>query len=113
MEPEIAQAMVHGDKRPHLVSLLVPDADFAADWATANNADSNLASLIENIDFIKTIDRAVDRVNANLGVIEQVRRFALTANAFTIDNEQMTPTLKVRRHVITEVYRERLEGLYH
>ena len=113
LEPEIAQAMVHGDKRPHLVGLLVPDADFAADWAAANNTDNNLASLIENGDFIKTIDRAVDRVNANLGVIERVRRFALTANAFTVDNEQMTPTLKVRRHVITEVYRERLESLYH
>ena len=113
LEPEIAQAMVHGDKRPHLVGLLVPDADFAADWAAANNTDNDLASLIENGDFIRTIDRAVDRVNANLGVIERVRRFALTANAFTVDNEQMTPTLKVRRHVITEVYRERLESLYH
>ena len=67
----------------------------------------------QNVDFIRTIDRAVDRVNANLGVIERVRRFALTANAFTVDNEQMTPTLKVRRHVITEVYTEKLEGLYH
>ena len=76
LEPEIAQAMVHGDKRPHLVGLLVPDADFAADWAAANNTDNNLASLIENGDFIRTIDRAVDRVNANLGVIERVRRFA-------------------------------------
>ena len=69
--------MVYGDKRPHLVGLLVPDADFAVDWAAANNADNNLASLIENVDFIRTIDRAVDRVNANLGVIERVRRFAL------------------------------------
>ena len=36
--------MVYGDKRPHLVGLLVPDADFAVDWAAANNADNNLAS---------------------------------------------------------------------
>ena len=113
LEPEIAQALVHGDKRPHLVGLLVPDADFAADWAAANNTDNDLATLIENDEFIRAMDQAVDRVNVNLGVVERVRRFALTANAFTVDNEQMTPTLKVRRHVITEVYRESLEGLYH
>ena len=82
---------------------------------TISHKFKDLAKILQisNDDFIRTIDRAVNRVNANLGVIERVRRFSLTANAFTVDNEQMTPTLKVRRHVITEVYRERLEGLYH
>ncbi len=112
LEPEIAQALVHGDKRPHLVGLLVPDTDFANDWAAANNADNDLVALIKNDAFIKAIDGAVDRVNANLGVIERVRRFILTADAFTVENEQMTPTLKVRRHIVTDVYGERLEGLY-
>ena len=112
MEPEIAQSMVHGDKRPHLVGLLVPDEDFAKDWAKANGVDYSLESLIKNEDFVKAIDQAVERVNQNLGVIERVRRFILTADAFTVDNEQMTPTLKVRRHIVTEIYGERLEGLY-
>ena len=56
--------------------------------------------------------RAVDRVNADLSVIERIRRFAVADEAFTIDNEQLTPSMKIRRHVISSVYGERLDGLY-
>ena len=55
----------------------------------------------------------MQRVNENLGAIERVRRFILTGEGFTVDNEQMTPTLKVRRHVIKKIYGEQLEALYH
>lgn len=103
LEPEIAQAMVYGDKKPHLVGLLVPDAEWLKGWKAANGPDADVhAALIE----------AVDRVNKDLSNTEKVRRFVVADEAFSIDNEQMTPTLKVRRHKITEVYGERLEGLY-
>ena len=58
------------------------------------------------------VERAVDRVNKDLSGIERVRRFVLAEEAFSVDNEMMTPTLKIRRHVIKEIYGERLEGLY-
>ena len=45
-------------------------------------------------------------------MIERVRRFALADAPFTVENEQMTPSMKIRRHVITAAYRERLEALY-
>jgi long-chain acyl-CoA synthetase len=51
-------------------------------------------------------------VNADLSVVERVRRFILADEPFTIDNEQMTPSLKIRRHVIGNVYGERLDALY-
>ena len=113
LEPEIAQAMVYGDKQPHLVALVVPDADFAAEWAEKNGKTGDLTRLIEDESFIKGVDVAVQRVNENLGAIERVRRFILTGEGFTVDNEQMTPTLKVRRHVIKKIYGEQLEALYH
>jgi long-chain acyl-CoA synthetase len=54
----------------------------------------------------------VDRVNADLSVIEKIRRFILADAGFTIENQQLTPSLKIRRHVISKVYGERLDGLY-
>jgi long-chain acyl-CoA synthetase len=95
LQPEIAQAMVYGDRRPHLVALIVPDAEIAS----APDRDERLK-------------RALDRVNADLSVIEKVRRFILADEPFTIENEQLTPSLKIRRHVISAVYGDRLNALY-
>jgi long-chain acyl-CoA synthetase len=95
LQPEIAQAMVYGDRRPHLVALLVPDPELAS----APDAHQRL-------------QRAVDRVNTDLSVIEKVRRFVVADEPFTIENEQLTPSMKIRRHVISEAYGDRLAGLY-
>jgi long-chain acyl-CoA synthetase len=95
LQPEIGQAMVYGDRRPHLVALLVPDPEIA-----------------KSADLQQRLQRAVDRVNADLSVTERVRRFILADEAFTIENEQMTPSLKIRRHVIGKAYGDRLAALY-
>jgi long-chain acyl-CoA synthetase len=95
LQPEIAQAMVYGDRRPHLVALLVPDPEVAS-----------------AADLQQRLQKAVDRVNADLSVIERVRRFIVADEGFTIDNEQLTPSMKIRRHIITKAYGERLDALY-
>ncbi|MAF48561.1 MAG: long-chain fatty acid--CoA ligase [Rhodospirillales bacterium] len=112
LQPEISQAMVHGDKRPHLVGIIVPDAEFASEWAKENSKPEELAELIGDSEFARAIDGAVDRVNADLAVNERVRRVMLIADAFSTDNEMMTPSLKVRRYKVMETYGERLEALY-
>jgi long-chain acyl-CoA synthetase len=112
VEPEIEQAMVYGDKRPHLVALLVPKAEFAADWAKAHNLESNLTELVENDAFVAAIREAVDRVSARLNTIERVRRIKVTAEPFNIDNGMLTPSMKIRRHVIKARYGDDLEALY-
>ena len=63
-------------------------------------------------DLQQRLQSAVDRVNADLSVIERVRRFILADEPFTIENEQMTPSLKIRRHVIGKTYGDRLAALY-
>ena len=95
LQPEIAQAMVYGDRRPYLVALLVPEAEYA-----------------DKPDLQQRISKAVDKVNADLSVIERVRRFIIADEPFTTDNEQLTPSLKIRRHVIKKVYGERLDAFY-
>ena len=99
LEPEIAQAMVYGDKRSHLVALLVADADWVADLSPGT--DQNAALML-----------AVDRVNTHLSNIEKVRKFVVATEPFSVENAQMTPTMKVRRHKLKEVYGERLDALY-
>jgi long-chain acyl-CoA synthetase len=55
---------------------------------------------------------AIDRVNQDLSVIEKVRQFAFADEPFAIENEEMTPSLKIRRHKLKERYGPRLDALY-
>jgi long-chain acyl-CoA synthetase len=112
LEPEIAQAMVVGDKRPHLVALLVPDAEFARHWARENMASGDLADWTALDSFHKAIAAAVERVNKSLSNLEKVRRFVLATEPFTIENEMLTPSLKIRRHKIRERHGAALDALY-
>jgi long-chain acyl-CoA synthetase len=112
LQPEIIQAMVVGDKRPHLVGLVVPDPEWLMEWAVANDERPDCKALAGNPAFQRALMAAVDRVNADLSVTEKVRRIAVTPDAFTVDNEMLTPSMKIRRHKIKEVYGERLDALY-
>ncbi|PZU14575.1 MAG: long-chain fatty acid--CoA ligase [Sphingobium sp.] len=110
LQSEIGQAMVHGDRRPYLVGLIVPDAEWTREWAQVHGIAPG--SVAENPAYMTALRAAVDRVNADLSVIERVRRFILADEPFTIENEQMTPSMKIRRHVIRRVYEDRLDALY-
>jgi long-chain acyl-CoA synthetase len=113
LEPEIAQAMIYGEGKPHLVCLLVPDPDWLKDWAGEMGKEANtLDGLRDDDELKKAMDAAMGRVNSELSNLERIRRFTLAGEAFTIDNEQMTPTMKIRRHVIGMKYIAELEGLY-
>ena len=112
LQPEIAQAMVSGDKRPYVVGLIVPDAEWALEWARANDEKFDMKALQDLPAFKKAVGAAVDRTNADLSVIEKVRQFAFADEAFGIENEEMTPSMKIRRHKIRERYQERIDGLY-
>ena len=112
LQPQIAQAMVSGDRRPYLVGLIVPDAEWAVDWARANDERFDLAALQDLPAFKAAVREAVDAVNSGLSVTEKVRQFVFADEPFSIDNQEMTPSLKIRRHKIRERYGERLDGLY-
>ena len=112
LQPEIGQAMVSGDKRPYVVGLIVPDAEWALEWSRAQGEKFNLTALQDLPAFRTAIRAAVDRVNKDLSVIEKVRQVTFADEAFTIDNEEMTPSMKIRRHKIRERYSARIDGLY-
>nr|WP_240949959.1 AMP-dependent synthetase/ligase [Novosphingobium sp. ERN07] len=112
LQPEIAQAMVSGDKRPYIVGLIVPDPEWALEWARAQGETFDFKALQDLPAFRNAVRAAVDRVNKDLSVIEKVRQFTFADEAFTIDNEEMTPSLKIRRHKIKERYGTRVDALY-
>lgn len=110
LQPEIGQAMVHGDRRPYLVGLVVPDAEWTMEWAGAHG--KQLKGIMADPAYHAALRAAVDRVNEELSVIERVRRFILADEPFTIENEELTPSMKIRRHVIRKRYQDQLDALY-
>ena len=102
LEREIAQAIVVGDSRKHLVALIVPSEEILQVHKT-DSPENSLKKLLTD---------AVNRANSSLSVIEQVRGFDVTDEPFTIDNEMLTPTLKNRRHKIIKNYSDIIESLY-
>jgi len=112
LEAEVGQAMVYGDKRPYLVALVVPDDNYLVEFAKRHNLSPRLAEVADEPALLTEIKAAVDRANQQLSAIEKVKRVMIATEAFTVDNGQMTPTMKVRRHMVKELYGEALEGLY-
>ena len=112
LEPEIEQVLVYGDKRPHLVALIVPDKDFVTAYAKVEGRSSDLAQLIEDSDFQAVIGSAMKRINNRLSPIERIRRFKIMPEAFTIENGMMTPTLKLKRQVIYRKHEQTIAELY-
>jgi long-chain acyl-CoA synthetase len=60
----------------------------------------------------KALSKAVDRVSADLSIVEKVRRFIVADEQFSVENEMLTPSMKIRRHIIGATYGERLDSLY-
>ncbi len=112
LAPEIAQAMVYGDKRPWLSAVLVPDEQFVAEHARARGVAPELAALAADPLFHKAMAGALDEINKTLPAIEKIRRFVIAPEPFTAQNKMLTPTLKTRRHAIRAAYFEALDALY-
>src|SRR5882672_5369350 len=112
LEAEIAQAMVVGDRRPYLAAVIVPDPEFAAQYSADNGIPADLAALAAHAGFTKALAEVVARVNETLAPIERVRRFVIADEAFSVANGQLTPTMKIKRHAIRDVYGPALDALY-
>ncbi|WP_207481397.1 AMP-dependent synthetase/ligase [Arenibaculum pallidiluteum] len=112
LEPVIGQVMVSGDRRPYLVALVVPDRETALAWARRHDHPGDMAQLADDAEFRKVVGEAIERVNRGLAPLERIRRFAMLPEPFSVENGELTPTLKIRRHVIRQRYMDRLDALY-
>jgi long-chain acyl-CoA synthetase len=108
----ISQAVVVGDKRNFLTALIVPDFEVLAAWAPGQGLPSDTKALLAHPKVLATFKAEIDAVNKNLAKYEQIYAWELVPNEFTIDGGELTPTLKVKRRVINEKYKDILDRLY-
>jgi long-chain acyl-CoA synthetase len=108
----ISQAVVYGDDRPYLVALLTLDPEEAPALAAKVGCEPELARMADDPRVRAELQAAVDAANARFARIEQVKRFALLERDLTLGDGELTPTLKVKRRIAYERYRDRFEALY-
>ena len=112
-DPFISQAMVHGDKRPYPVALITLNPEELATFARAQGIlVTDPAALAKHPKVIERVSRIVEERNAGLQSYAKIKKFAILPDDFTIDNGLLTPTLKVKRKIITEKHKELLDSLY-
>lgn len=109
----IEQACLVGDGRKYLSALIVPDFAELARYAKKNNiAYSSNADLVAREEIAALIKADVDAVNEGLARYEQVKYFEVLSEPFSEETGELTPTLKVKRKVVNEKYRDRIERMY-
>ena len=110
--PFISQAVMHGDRRPYPVALITLDPDEILPWAAEQGLPEDVEQLADADPVIGLVQAEVDRVNANYAQVEQIKRFAILTRDLSIEDGELTPTLKVKRTVVSERYAELLDSLY-
>ncbi|HEV7884142.1 MAG TPA: long-chain fatty acid--CoA ligase [Solirubrobacteraceae bacterium] len=109
----ISHAVVFGDRRPYLTALLTLDPDEAAALAAKVGVDgADLSALAADPAVRKELQAAVDETNRRFARIEQVKRFAVLDRDLSQDEEELTPTLKVKRNVVYDRHGDVFTGLY-
>jgi long-chain acyl-CoA synthetase len=111
--PMVAEAVVIGDRRPHLVALLVPRFEELEAYARAEGIEfTGRADLVSSRRVRAFFRHEIDLRSKDLAGFERVRRFALLERELTMADGEMTPTLKVRRQRVAETWAKAIEGLY-
>jgi long-chain acyl-CoA synthetase len=111
--PYIDQALLYGDNKKFITALVVPRRDCLERYAREKGvAVADYAELLARREVRDLIASEIERATVELAPFEKVRAFALLAEGFTVANELLTPTLKLRRKRIVERYRNAIDALY-
>lgn len=110
----IEQIMVIGDGRKHPAALIVPAFDFFKQWCSykGHECTDSREDMIKNPHLIQKMNEEVEYYNQNFGKWEQIKKFELVANEWTVENGELTPTLKPKRKVMNEKYKDLIEKIY-
>ena len=109
----IDQFVVIGDRRTFLSALVVPDFESLKEYADANNIKyNNEKELIENEEIYKTVERDMSKFQKQLANFERIRKFVLLDKPFTIENGEITPSLKIKRKVVEQRYEKLIDNMY-
>ena len=108
----VSQALVVGDRKPYVAALITLEPEEIGKWAAAEGLAGGVAELSREPRVLELIQGVVDAVNADRSRYEQVRRFAILPRDFTMEEGELTPTLKLKRRICTEHFAAELDELY-
>ena len=112
-DPFISQVMVHGDRRPYPVALITLNPEELAKFAREQGIMAGDPSVLaKHPKVVERVQRTVDQKNSELQSYAKIKKFVILPEDFTVENGALTPTLKVKRKVITERHRPVLDALY-
>ena len=106
--------MAVGDQQPFIAALITIDPEAFSGWKERNSKDSaaSVADLAEDPDLLAEIELAVKDANEAVSKAEQIRKFRILPGDFTEEGGELTPTLKVRRSMVTRKYADDIAALY-
>ena len=110
--PLIAHAVVIGDRRPYLTALVTLDEAETTKWADKHGAKADFAALAHDERVRAEIQATVDELNADRARFEQIKDFAILERDFSLEREELTPTMKLRRRVVAEHFADEISALY-
>jgi long-chain acyl-CoA synthetase len=108
----VSQALLIGDRRPYPAALITLDPTELGKWAAANGLGGGVAALASEPAVRELVQGIVDDVNRDRSRFEQIKRFAILERDFTIEDGEVTPTLKLKRGVVEEHFAAEIERLY-
>lgn len=111
--PLISQAVVHGERRKYLVALLTLDPEAILAWANDHGKGAlTYEQLTRDAEIITLVQSMVDRANESLARYEQIKYFRILPEEMSVENDLLTPTLKLKRRAVEEKYGAWLDEMY-
>ncbi len=111
--PLVAEAVLIGDRRPFIVTLIVPNFERLIPWAAEHGVPHDDRARLVAAPAVREIyQKAIDSANTDLAQYERIKGFTLLSQELTINDGHLTPTLKVRRRIVEKTYRNEIEAMY-
>jgi long-chain acyl-CoA synthetase len=110
--PLVSQCVVVGDRRPYLIALVTLDPEEATAYAKEHDLSDSPEQLAANADVKASIEAHVEEINKNYARVEQVKKIAILKQDLSQETGELTPTLKVKRAVVTAKHEGEIEALY-
>ena len=108
----ISQCVVIGDRRPYLIALVTLDPEEVAKLAEEEGWPADLAALAHHPEMRERIQQHMDEINKKFAKVEQIKKFEILPADLSQEGGELTPTLKVKRNVVSEKYESDIEALY-
>ncbi|MBP1735300.1 MAG: long-chain acyl-CoA synthetase [Deltaproteobacteria bacterium] len=113
--PFISHAILIGDKQNTITAIIVPDFKTLLDWIKKNRVEIDLhdnTALAKHPEIARLMKGEIERLLPDLADFEKIRKFSITGEELTVDNGALTPTLKVKKRVLLERYKDMIEEMY-